>query len=71
MNTQHTTDVVSRASWVTRLLLRTFARRLNREVFSPTLNRLHETGRIDSRVLHEAHRHFDPTQDGVVGRLSR
>lgn len=69
MTWDHTKDVARRAGFVTRVVLRVFGRRLNREVFSPTLCRLHETGVIDSRVMHATAHHFDPTQRGVVGTI--
>jgi hypothetical protein len=64
----HTRDLVHRIPLFTRLILRLFRRRLNRDVFYPVLGRAYETGAIDWRQLHELHHHFDPTQHGVVGR---
>lgn len=62
-------DLQRRVSWFTWVLLLFFARRLNRELFSPVLNRARERGVITSRQLHELHHQFDPTQRGVVGRI--
>jgi hypothetical protein len=61
-------DLVERMPWLTRLVLRCFGRRLNRDLFSPVLNRAYERRVISSQQLHELHRHFDPTQRGTVGR---
>lgn len=62
-------DIQGRMSWFTALLLRLFARRLNRDLFFPVLGRAHERGIITSRQLHSLHSQFDPTQRGVVGRI--
>lgn len=66
----HSRDVVSRIPWFTRLVIRLFARRLNRALFSPVLTRAYEQGIINSEQLHELHSQFDPTQSGVVGLAS-
>lgn len=62
-------DIVQRMSFWTRAVLWAFGARLNRELFYPVLGRCHERGMINSRVLHCVHHHFDPTQNGVVGRI--
>lgn len=64
-------DMQRGVSWLTGLLLRLFARRLNREVFYPVLARAHERRIITSRELHSLHSQFDPTQRGLVGRIYR
>lgn len=63
----HSRDFAKHISWLTRLLLRVFARRLNREVFNPIIARAHERGIINSHQLHELLVDFDPTQQGAVG----
>jgi hypothetical protein len=67
----HAKDIASKMPWFTRLLLRLFARRLNRGLFSPLLNRAYSLGYINSEQLHVLHSQLDPTQDGVVGLVAR
>lgn len=64
---RHAQDIVARMPLFTRVLLRIFARRLNRDVFFPIVARAHERGVIQSYQLHEILADFDPTQKSVVG----
>lgn len=62
-------DLVERTPLMTRILVRVFRRRLNRDVFSPLVNRAYERGVISSHQLHVIHHQMDPTQRGFVGQL--
>jgi hypothetical protein len=53
---------------INRLILWATRRRWNR-VASRVLCQAHECGVIDSRQFHILAKEFDPTQDGLVGRL--
>jgi sterol desaturase/sphingolipid hydroxylase (fatty acid hydroxylase superfamily) len=55
--------------WLTRMLMRVFRRRLNRDVLSRLMNRCYERGVINSHQLHAIHHHMDPTQSGYIGKL--
>lgn len=66
---QDAKDIVRRMSLITRWLLWLFRRRLNRELFSPLLNRAYERRVISSEQLHALHHHCDWTQNGVMGSL--
>lgn len=61
------TDIPAKMPRVTRIVLRLFGRRLNRDVFAPLLGRAHERQEISSRQLHVLAAQFDPTQGGVMG----
>ncbi len=63
------TDLVQRMPMLTRVLLKVFRRRLNRDLFSPLLCRAYERSEITSHQLHALHHHFDPTQTGVIGKV--
>lgn len=67
---QHSIDLAGRMPFSTRILLALFGRRLNRDVFSPIVNRAYSRGAINSKALHEIARDFDPTQPGAVGLAS-
>ena len=55
--------------WLTRLVVKLFARRFNR-IASSVLCRAYERGVINSHQMHALAAQFDPTQRGVVGLLS-
>lgn len=67
---QHSIDLAARCSFGTRVLLCMFGRRLNREVFSPVVNRAYQRGVINSKAMHDLCADFDPTQPGTVGLAS-
>jgi len=62
-------DLKNRMRPLTRVVLRVFGRRLNRDLFYPVLGRAYERGVINSHQLHALHHHFDPTQSGAVGQV--
>lgn len=64
-------DMADRCSWVTRLILLVFGRRLNRDVFFAVLGRALERGIIHNHQFYILHRQFDPTQKGLVGLIAK
>ena len=62
-------QLVSRMPWWFRFAVRSIRRPLNRWLFYPVLGRAYERGKINNAQLHVLHAQFDPTQDGVIGRV--
>ena len=61
-------QIVSSTPFLTRVIVRLFRRRFN-NVTNRVVCRAYERGVINSPQMHFLAMQFDPTQDGVVGRM--
>lgn len=61
-------QIIHTTPLATRLIVRLFRRPLNRLVYR-IIARFYERGQINSHQLHMLLAQFDPTQQGVFGRM--